>query len=112
MSKYVMVECSSTFQMKYAIEIPDDEDSAIEYAKKMVESENTKDFTQKHLGENITYAQLMTFDEVATEFRNDEPYFADWEDAAIKKAAITPIGFDREVYYEEEERKWRLNINS
>jgi len=111
MSKYVVVEAASIFQMKYAIEIPDGEENAIEYAKQMVESENTKEFTQKHLGENISDYQIMDLDEVAAEFRNHEPYFADWEDEAIIRAAITPVGFSREKYEEEQEKIWLQSIN-
>ena len=112
MSKYVMVEATSMFQMKYAIEIPDGEENAIEYAKQMVESENTKEFTQKHLGERVSDYQIMDLDEVAAEFRNHEPYFADWEDEEIIRAAITPVGFSREKYEEEQEKIWLQSINS
>ena len=111
MSKYVLVDALSIFRMQYAIEVPDDVTDVYEYVKSLVENGDTKEFTQKHIGETVSDYREMSLDEVCETFRNEEPYFASWSDDIIIKNNITPIGFDREAYYEEEEKRWHQNIN-
>ena len=112
MSKYVMVNAVSMFNMKYVIEVPDEveDKDLLDHVEKQVKAENTKEFTQRHMGETVSNYDVVTQQEIIDTFRNEEPYFAEWSDEKILQM-VTPIGFDREEYYREEERKWHLNIN-
>jgi len=112
MSKYVMVNAVSMFNMKYVIEVPDEveDKDLLDHVKKQVDEENTKEFTQRHMGETVSNYDVVTQQDILDTFRNEEPYFAEWSDEKILQM-VTPIGFDREEYYREEERKWHLNIN-
>ena len=112
MSKYVMVNAVSMFNMKYVIEVPDEIEPCylLDYVEKQVAAENTKEFTQRHMGETVSNYEVVTQQQILDAFRNEEPYFAEWPDEKIMQM-VTPIGFDREEYYREEERKWHLNTN-
>ena len=112
MSKYVMVNAVSMFNMKYVIEVPDEIESCylLDYVEKQVKAENTKEFTQRHMGETVSNYDVVTKQQILDAFRAEEPYFAEWSDERIMQM-VTPIGFDREEYDREEERKWHLNTN-
>ena len=112
MSKYVMVNAISMFNMKYCIEVPDEveDKDLLDHVEKQVSAENTKEFTQRHMGETVSNYSIVTQDEILEEFRSEEPYFAEWPDERIMQM-VTPIGFDRAEYEREEERKWHLNTN-
>jgi len=117
----MMVDTVSMFRMRYVVEVPDDcenpKDEYLfpctpqEYASDTVVCENTREFSQEHIGENIVSCREVTLDEAIDQFKVDNGYYTDWTDDMIVKSAITEIDFDREAYYEEEERKWRQNIN-
>jgi len=112
MSKYVMVNAISMFNMKYAIEVPDEvEDKDLLYhVEKQVSAGDTLEFTQRHMGEIVSNYTIVTKNEIIDHFRAEEPYFASWSDELIMKQ-VTPIGFDREEYDKEEERQWRKNMS-
>ena len=112
MSKHVMVEAASIFKMKYCIEVPDEvEDGQIfDYVDDKVKRGDVIEFTQVHEGESVTNYEIITEDEIIEQFRDEEPYFVDWEKERILKM-VTPIGFDHKEYDKEAERKWRMNTN-
>ena len=112
MSKYVMVNAISMFNMKYVIEVPDEveDKDLLDHVQKQVAAENTKEFTQRHMGETVSNYSIVTKNEIIDHFRTEEPYFASWSDELIMKQ-VTPIGFDREEYDKEEERQWRKNMS-
>ena len=113
MSKYVMVNAVSMFNMKYCIEVPDEveDKDLLDHVEKQVSAGDTLEFTQRHMGETVSNYSVVTKDEILEEFRSEEPYFASWGDELIMRQ-VTPIGFNRDEYDKEEERQWRLNINS
>ena len=113
MSKYVMVNAISMFSMKYCVEVPDDIEPGkiFDHVEKQVKDENVKEFSQRHMGESVANYDVVTLEEACDIFRNEEPYFAEWSDEIIIKNNITPIGFDHEAYYEEEEKQWRKNMS-
>lgn len=112
MSKYVMVNAVSMFNMKYCIEVPDEveDKNLLDHVEKQVSAGDTLEFTQRHMGETVANYSVVTKDEILEEFRSEEPYFASWGDDQIMKQ-VTPIGFNRDEYDKEEERQWRLNTN-
>lgn len=111
MSKYVMVDAISMFRMRYVIEVPDDvECTPIEYAKDSVTCEDTREYSQEHLDEVISSCREVTLEEAIEQFRIDNDNYV-WDDATIIKNSFTEVDFDRKKYEEEEEKKWRLNIN-
>ena len=66
--KYVLVEATATFKMKYAIPVDDinphgssDED-LIKYAEHLVSSEKVNDLTQEYMGDTITASGIVTSD--------------------------------------------------
>lgn len=112
MSKYVMVNAVSMFNMKYVIEVPDEveDKDLLDYVEKQVSAGDTLEFTQRHMGETVSNYSIVTKNEILEQFRSEEPYFAEWEDELIMRQ-VTPIGFNRDEYDKEEERQWRLNTN-
>jgi len=112
MSKYVMVDAVSMFSMKYCIEVPDEmeDKDLLDHVEKQVSAGNTMEFTQRHMGETVSNYSIVTKNEIIEQFRSEEPYFASWGEELIMRQ-VTPIGFNRDEYDKEEERKWRLNTN-
>ena len=112
MSKYVMVQAASIFEMKYCIEVPDEveDKDLLDHVEKQVSAGDTLEFTQRHMGETVSNYSVVTKNEIIDHFRTEEPYFASWSDELIMKQ-VTPIGFDREEYDKEEERQWRKNMS-
>ena len=113
MSKYVMVNAVSMFNMKYCIEVPDEveDKDLLDYVEKQVSAGDTLEFTQRHMGETVANYSIVTKDVILEQFRSEEPYFASWGDDMIMRQ-VTPIGFNRDEYDKEEERQWRQNMNS
>lgn len=112
MSKYVMVHAVSIFNMKYCLEVPDDvpSENLFDHVEKQVLDENVKEFSQQHMGESVANYEIVTPQEICEQFRADQSYFSEWSNEQIMKS-VTPIGFDIDEYYEEEEKKWLLNTN-
>ena len=121
MSKYVLVDALSQFRMRYVVEVPDDVENPtgeglypctpIQYAEDTVTCEQTREFTQKHLGETIVSSREVTFDEAVAQFRIDEPTFGEaWNDELIKKNCITEIGFNREEHEKQIELKFNEDL--
>ena len=112
MSKYVMVNAVSMFNLKYVIEVPDEveDKDLLDHVEKQVSAGDTLEFTQRHMGETVSNYSIVTKNEIIEQFRTEEPYFASWGDELIMRQ-VTPIGFNRNEYDKEEERQWRLNMN-
>ena len=112
MSKYVMVNAVSMFNLKYVIEVPDEveDKDLLDHVEKQVSAGDTLEFTQRHMGETVSNYSIVTKNEIIEQFRTEEPYFASWGDELIMRQ-VTPIGFNRNEYDKEEERQWRLNTN-
>jgi len=107
-----MVNAVSMFNMKYCIEVPDEveDKDLLNHVEQQVSAGDTLEFTQRHMGETVSNYSVVSKDEILEEFRSEEPYFTSWEDEMIMRQ-VTPIGFNRDEYDQEEERKWRLNTN-
>ena len=89
MSKFVMVECISTYRMRYCVELKD-EDLDI-WACDTVSMDEAKEFSQEHLGEMIVSHRLVSEEESYSMFREDVPYLKDIEEERIREIAITQL---------------------
>ena len=117
MSKYVMVDAISQFRMRYVVEVPDDVENPgedkypctpEEYASDSVVCEDTREFSQEHLGETIVSTREVSLEEAIAQWRKDNGTTFDvWGDELVVKNSITEIGFNRKEYEKQEEERWR-----
>src|SRR5210317_359322 len=122
MSKYVMVDTISQFRMRYVVEVPDDVENPSEgkypctpeqYASDSVTCEDVREFSQEHLGETIVSTREVSLEEAIAQWRKDNGgAFDSWSDELVVKNSITEIGFNREEYYEAEEKRWQESQDS
>ena len=70
MSKFVMVDCISTYRMRYCVELDDNDPK--EWAMDTVVMEEAKEFSQEFLGEMIaSHRVLSNKEEAFAMFRED-----------------------------------------
>lgn len=86
MSELVLVECISTFRMRYVVEVPDDR---AEWALDVVTMNEAKEFSQEHLGETIVSHRVITKDEAIKLSDIDNHYCASWTEEQKVNAFIT-----------------------
>jgi len=90
-SKYVMVECISTFRQRYVIEVPGDAKCGpIEYAEDTVTMEEYKEFSQKHLGETIVSSRQVTKEEILKICDEENDYASSWDNDKKMEVFVTP----------------------
>ena len=70
-----LVECISTFRIRYVI----DTDNT-EWAEDTVVMEEAKEFSQLHLGEQIVSTRTISKEEYLRLFDEDNEYLSEWED--------------------------------
>jgi hypothetical protein len=71
----VMVECVSSFHMRYVVEAPDNHP---EYALDTVTMNEAKEFSQKHIGEQIVTHRVVSKEEVIQICDVDNDYCSSW----------------------------------
>lgn len=81
-TQWVLVETVSTFRHRYMVEVPvgiDDygHDKA-DWALDTVVMEEAKEFSQKHIDENIVSHRVVSFDEALKLCDNDNDYCKTW----------------------------------
>lgn len=88
--EYVVVTCVSTFRNRYVIPVDElqrmnpDEEVDPSWALDAVTCEDVKEFSQRHVGEQIIDAQVLREPEVLQFFDADNDYLKDWtEDQKI-----------------------------
>lgn len=90
MSKFVIVDCVTTFRNTYCVELNDDDPK--EWACDTVTMEEAKEFSQEWLGEQIVSHRVLSSKEEAYKlFREDHEYLKDVSDERITKIGITLI---------------------
>ena len=90
MSKLVMVDCISTYRMRYCVELNDDDLDV--WACDTVVMEEAKEFSQEHLGEMIVSHRVVSEEEAHEMFREDVPYSEGFYDARdVREIAITQL---------------------
>lgn len=73
----VIVECISTFRMRYVVEVPEGKK---EWAMDTVVSNEAQEFSQEHLGEQIVSHRVIDEAEYLRIFNEDNAYLASWKD--------------------------------
>jgi hypothetical protein len=87
-TKLIMVECVSTFRMRYVVEVPNDHP---EYALDVVTTNEAKEFSQVHLGETIVSDREISEKEVLAICDIDNDYVKTWNDETKLNTFITRI---------------------
>ncbi len=75
MSEFVLVECVSTFRMRYLVEVPEGKS---EWALDTVTMNEAKEFSQEHIGEQIISHRVVTKDEAIAICDVDNHYCKSW----------------------------------
>lgn len=88
-SVWVMVECVSTFRMRYLVEAPTDHP---EYALDDVTMETAKEFSQEHIGEQIVSHRVVSYEEAMKLCDEDNSYCKEWTEEQKLKAFFTKEG--------------------
>jgi hypothetical protein len=86
---WVMVDCISTFRMRYMVEAPT---SNPEYALDDVTMQTAKEFSQEWLGEQIASHRVMTTAEALVQCDLDNSYCSEWNDDQKINAFFTREG--------------------
>ena len=73
----VLVECVSTFRMRYVIEVPAGKK---EWAMDTVVMNEAEELSQEHLGEQIVSHRVISEDEYLRIFDEDNDYLKSWDD--------------------------------
>lgn len=74
-TELVLVECVSTFRMRYMVEVPK---GKAEWALDTVTMNEAEEFSQEHLGEQIVSHRVVTEDEAITLCDVDNHYCSTW----------------------------------
>lgn len=72
----VLVECISTFRMRYVVEVPKGKK---EWALDTVVCEEAEEFSQEHLGEQIISHRVIDDEEYLRVFDEDNSYLSKWD---------------------------------
>jgi len=101
----VLVECISTFRMRYVVEVPVGKK---EWAMDTVVMNEAEEFSQEHLGEQIVSHRVIDEAEYLRVFDEDNDYLKSW-DNEHKFKMITRVDDDAvthsEHYYDTERNK-------
>ena len=73
----VLVECISTFRMRYVVEVPSGKK---EWAMDTVVCNEAEELSQEHLGEQIVSHRVISEDEYLRIFDEDNDYLKSWDD--------------------------------
>lgn len=85
-TEWVLVDCISTFRTRYVVEVPT---GKIQWASTKVSCNEAKDFSQKHLGEQIVSSRVISKEEALEICDNDNSYTANWTIANKIKSFFT-----------------------
>ena len=76
-TKYTLVECVSTFRMRYVVEVPVGTD---DWAADTVVMNEAKEFSQEHIGEQIVSQRDLSREEVIALCDIDNDYCKSWSE--------------------------------
>lgn len=76
-TELVMVECISTFRMRYVVEVPKGKS---EWALDTVTCQEAKEFSQEHIGEQIVSHRVISKEEAIAISDIDNDYCKEWSD--------------------------------
>jgi adenosyl cobinamide kinase/adenosyl cobinamide phosphate guanylyltransferase len=87
--EWVLVDCVSTFRMRYLVEVPEGKK---EWALDTVVMKEAKEFSQEHIGEQIVSHRVVTKEEALAICDEDNSYCTSWNDEQKEKAFFTHEG--------------------
>lgn len=91
---WVLVDCVSTFRMRYMVEAPADHP---EYALDDVTMQTAKEFSQEHIGEQIVSHRIVSKEEALRVCDEDNDYAQAWPDENKVDTFFTREGEVREL---------------
>ena len=101
----VMVECISTFRMRYVVEVPAGKK---EWALDTVSMNEASEFSQEHINESIVSHRVIDEAEYLRVFNEDNAYLSSWEDKDklkfIERWKEPESVFEHSKYYYDTER--------
>lgn len=86
--EWVLVDCISTFRIRYMIEVPK---GKTEWALDTVAAGEAKEFSQHNLGELVVSHRSITKDDGLILCDQDNEYCAAWDEATKLKNFVTLI---------------------
>ena len=95
-TQLVLVECVSMFRMRYLVEVPIGTDNyghdKKDWALDTVSMEEAKEFSQKHIGENIVSSRVISKEEALTLCDKDNDYAINWPEEQKIGQFFTIVG--------------------
>lgn len=88
-TEWVLVDCVSTFRMRYMVEVPKGKK---EYALDTVTMNEAKEFSQEHLGETVVSHRVVSKKEALAICDEDNSYCQSWTKDKKEKAFFTHVG--------------------
>lgn len=89
--RYYLVECSSTYRMRYVVRA-----KCAEHAEDTVACEDAKEFSQKWMGENIMSTHEITHEHILKLCDEDNDYVKTWSDEKKFEAFVTENIYDKD----------------
>lgn len=75
-TELVLVDCVSTFRMRYVVEVPKGKK---DWALDTVTMQEAKELSQEHIGEQIVSHRVITEEEYLQVFDEDNSYLKNWD---------------------------------
>jgi hypothetical protein len=97
----VIVECVSTFRMRYVVEVPKGNK---EWALDTVVCNEAEEFSQEHLGEQIVSHRVIDNAEYLRIFNEDNAYLSKWTDEEKLKFVTKIDDIQHSEYYYDTDR--------
>jgi hypothetical protein len=98
-TEIVLVDCISTFHMRYAVEVPVGKS---EYALDTIVCGEAKEFSQKHIDENVVTHRVISEQELIHLYKEDDNYPVTWTDEEIVNYVLTKWKEDDDTEYFDE----------
>ena len=92
-TELVLVDCVSTFRMRYLVEVPK---GKAEWALDTVTLNEAKEFSQVHIGEQIVSHRVVSKEEALSISDADNDYGSTWPEELKIKNFFTLIGEDKD----------------
>jgi len=87
-TEWVLVETISTYRMRYMVEVPKGKS---DYALDTVVMEEAKEFSQKHLGEQIVSHRVISKLKAHALYEEDNEYTKSWDYLTSEDTFLTKI---------------------
>lgn len=87
-TEFVLVECVSTFRMRYMVEVPK---GKADWALDTVVMNEAEEFSQEHLGEHIVSHRVVSKEDALALCNADNDYTKTWNDEKKMEVFFTMI---------------------